>query len=71
MTKEGDCLQKKLPRNSTALISLWERGVRNLAERELVVRDENEQGRRVFHLTDTAEALYFDKVGKDSMDFGD
>lgn len=44
---------------------------KNLADRDLVVRDENEKGRRVFEISDTAESVYFKNVAEDSMDFGD
>lgn len=43
---------------------------RNLAERYLVLRGENEQGRRVFEISETAEQVYFTDVPQDAMDFG-
>ena len=43
---------------------------RNLAERDLVKRTENEKGRRVFEISLRAEAVYFDQVEEDTMDFG-
>ena len=44
---------------------------RNLAERSLVVRGENEKGRRVFEISETAQQVYFTDVPQDAMDFGD
>ncbi len=41
-----------------------------LADRDLVLRDENEKGRRVFEISSTAEDVYFKDVADDSMDFG-
>jgi hypothetical protein len=43
---------------------------RNLAERDLVHREENEKGRRVFEISKTAEEVYFTVVPQDKMDFG-
>lgn len=43
---------------------------RNLSERELVERTENDKGRRVFRISDEAEQLYFDNnETEDSFDF--
>jgi DNA-binding MarR family transcriptional regulator/uncharacterized Zn-finger protein len=42
---------------------------RNLAERGLVLRDENERGRRIFEITATAEDVYFRDSADDAMDF--
>lgn len=42
---------------------------RNLSERGLVVRDENEKGRRVFDITAAAQAVYFLEDHADKMDF--
>jgi hypothetical protein len=44
---------------------------RNLSERDLISRDENEQGRRVFEIKGNAESVYFLPDPEDSMDFGD
>jgi hypothetical protein len=44
---------------------------RNLAERDLVVRAENERGRRVFEISKIAEDVYFTELPQDIMDFGD
>jgi DNA-binding MarR family transcriptional regulator len=44
---------------------------RNLAERGLVVRAENEKGRRVFEISETAEDVYFVEDPPDEMDFQD
>ena len=43
---------------------------KNLADRELVERGKNEQGRRVFLLKDKAAAIYFAADPTDAMDFG-
>jgi hypothetical protein len=42
---------------------------RNLAERGLVLRDENDRGRRVFEITATAEDVYFTDSPDDAIDF--
>lgn len=42
-----------------------------LAERHLVVRDENERGRRVFQIKENAENVYFAETEGDEMDFGE
>lgn len=42
---------------------------RNLAERGLVVRDENDKGRRVFEISEAAEDVYFARDTDDQMDF--
>jgi predicted transcriptional regulator len=42
---------------------------RNLAERNLVLRGENEKGRRVFELSNAAEQVYFTEIEDDAMDF--
>lgn len=42
---------------------------RNLAERDLVVRRENEKGRRIFEISETAEEVYFAQTPDDEMDF--
>jgi len=42
---------------------------RNLAERGLVVRDQNDKGRRVFAISETAEDVYFIEASPDEMDF--
>lgn len=42
---------------------------RNLAERDLLNRDTNEQGRRVFKLSQVAESVYFSESDDDQMDF--
>ncbi|MCE5211478.1 MAG: MarR family transcriptional regulator [Deltaproteobacteria bacterium] len=44
---------------------------RNLSERDLISREENEQGRRVFEIKDGAEAIYFMPDPNDNMDFGE
>jgi len=44
---------------------------RNLAERDLIVREENEKGRRVFEISNTAEGVYFTDTPEDEMDFRD
>ena len=44
---------------------------RNLAERDLVARNENENGRRVFKISSAANELYFSETLGDQMDFGD
>jgi hypothetical protein len=41
-----------------------------LEERHLVVRDENDRGRRVFEINQNAEAVYFAKTEGDDMDYG-
>jgi hypothetical protein len=41
---------------------------KNLFERGLVERAENEQGKRIFEITDEAERTYFGDPGKDSLD---
>jgi hypothetical protein len=43
---------------------------KTLAERGLVSREENEQGRRVFVITELAERSYFTKEATDSLDLG-
>lgn len=43
---------------------------RNLAERDLVLRDENEQGRRIFEISEIAKQVYFVNDPQDAMDFG-
>ncbi len=43
---------------------------RHLAERSLVLRGENERGRRVFEITPTAQEVYFAIAPEDQMDFG-
>ena len=43
---------------------------RNLAQRELVKRTENERGRRVFEISERAVEVYFNQGEGDSMDFG-
>ena len=42
-----------------------------LAERNLVSRDRNQRGRRLFQITDTAQKVYFDVMPEDAMDVGD
>lgn len=42
---------------------------RNLAERDLVVRETNEKGRRVFEISTTAEGVYFAESAEDAMEF--
>ena len=42
---------------------------RNLAERDLVLREENEKGRRVFEISETAQDVYFTDSADDAMDF--
>lgn len=42
---------------------------RNLAERGLVLRDENVRGRRVFEISDRAQDVYFADSPEDSMDY--
>lgn len=44
---------------------------RNLAERDLVERNENDKGRRVFEISNSANELYFSEIDGDQMDFGD
>lgn len=44
---------------------------RNLAERNLVNRGENERGRRVFEISKTAEDVYFSRTPEDEMNFAD
>lgn len=44
---------------------------KNLAERDLVVRGENEKGRRVFEISAAAEDVYFTGIADDAMDFDD
>jgi len=44
---------------------------KNLADRELVERDKNEQNRRVFKIREKAASIYFTDDAKDTMDFGD
>ena len=44
---------------------------RNLSDRNLVARDENERGRRVFEIKQQAEEVYFTDTLDDNMDFGD
>lgn len=45
---------------------------RNLSERELVTRSENNYGRRVFNISDKASQTYFQsETSKDEFDFGD
>jgi DNA-binding MarR family transcriptional regulator len=44
---------------------------RTLADRDLILRGENEKGRRVLEITPTAEKVYFDEIAEDDMDFGD
>ncbi|RJP39499.1 MAG: MarR family transcriptional regulator [Desulfobacteraceae bacterium] len=44
---------------------------RNLAERDLVERSENEKGRRVFEISSTANEMYFSETPDDQMDFGE
>jgi hypothetical protein len=43
---------------------------RNLAERDLVKRTENEKGRRIFEISKRAEEVYFNQTEEDKMDFG-
>ena len=43
---------------------------RSLAERDLVAREENETGRRVFVITPFAQEVYFAVTPEDRMDFG-
>lgn len=43
---------------------------KTLAERGLVSREENEQGRRVFVITELAESSYFTEEPRDSLDLG-
>lgn len=43
---------------------------KKLADRDLVIRND-EQGRRIFEISDTAEAVYFTEIKEDGMDFGD
>ena len=42
---------------------------RNLAERDLVLRAENERGRRIFEISTTAQDVYFTDSADDAMDF--
>ena len=42
---------------------------RNLAERDLVLRAENQRGRRVFEISTTAQDVYFTDSVDDAMDF--
>ncbi|SHO53763.1 MarR family transcriptional regulator [Desulfopila aestuarii] len=44
---------------------------RNLAERDLVERNENDKGRRVFEISSSADELYFSEIAGDQMDFGE
>lgn len=44
---------------------------RNLAHRGLVVRNENEKGRRVFEISEIAEDVYFADIPTDNMDFAE
>ena len=44
---------------------------RNLAERDLVLREEKERGRRVFEISTTAQEVYFAQTPEDEMDFMD
>lgn len=44
---------------------------RNLADRDLILRDKNVTGRRVFSLSESAEAVYFSEDEADQMDFGE
>lgn len=44
---------------------------RNLAERGLVSRSENERGRRVFEITKSADDVYFTENPDEAMDFGE
>lgn len=44
---------------------------RNLAERDLVERRENEKGRRVFEISSSANEMYFSEATDDQMDFGE
>ncbi len=43
---------------------------KNLAERNLIRREENEKGRRVFVICKPAEDVYFSSVNEDEMNFG-
>ena len=43
---------------------------RNLSERQLVDREENEKGRRVFQIRKTAEEMYFADNDDDALDYG-
>jgi len=44
---------------------------KNLADRNLVGRDENDQGRRVFKIGQNAEEIYFSEAKDTEFDFGD
>lgn len=44
---------------------------RLLAERNLLSRDENERGRRVFEINSIADGIYFSETKDDVMDFGE
>jgi predicted transcriptional regulator len=44
---------------------------RSLAERNLLSREENEKGRRVFEINSIAEDVYFSETKDDNMDFGE
>lgn len=45
---------------------------RNLADRQLVVRSENESGRRIFRITENARNTYFENESdQDQFDFGE
>ena len=44
---------------------------KNLSDRKLVKRDENERGRRVFTIEETAEKVYFNFTNDDELDFGE
>ena len=43
---------------------------KNLADRELVLREKNYQGRRIFELKQKAASIYFEPLSEDAMDFG-
>ena len=42
-----------------------------LADRDLVVRTENDRGRRIFQISENAETVYFEEGEVDKMDFED
>jgi len=44
---------------------------KKLAERGLIERTENQQGQRLFEITETAEAAYFSDAGSDQLDVGE
>ena len=49
---------------------VWKRG-KILADRDLVVRTENDRGRRIFQISENAEIVYFEEGEVDKMDFED